>query len=109
MFDTRVRAATVLVACGLLLVGCSASADDSDELQTATDNCVLAYESLPYGLEVLSEQTGKEATPTTPCDNWIESQGEADFIDFWTDPSEYIPYVINSAKVDALGEAGLGD
>lgn len=72
----------------------------------ARDNCLAAYRELPNVIATLEEQSGKAAEAATPCDNWIESQGEADFIEFWTTPSKYIPYVIGAAKVDAAVDMG---
>jgi hypothetical protein len=72
----------------------------------ARENCLSAYRELPNVIATLEEQSGEPADTATPCDNWIESQGEADFVHFWTTPTEYIPYVISVAKVDAAVEMG---
>lgn len=104
-----------LAPLAMLLAGCTVSSSGSpsttsptpvDEMSIARDNCLTAYTELPHSIETLAEQSGEEADTSTPCDNWVESQGEDGFIDFWTDPAKYIPYVISEGKLETFAELG---
>lgn len=101
------RTLLAIVPLIVLLSGCTAnSASDAENttkptMSDARENCLAAYRELPNAIATLEEQSGEPADTATPCDNWIESQGEADFIEFWTTPAKYIPYVISAGKVDA--------
>lgn len=81
----------VLAPLALLLTACT-----SPGIDDARANCDTTYEHLL-------------TAPSSPCDAWIDSQGEDEFVRFWTTPAEYLPFAMNAAKVDALKEAGLGD
>jgi hypothetical protein len=98
------RAATVTVALAVLtLTGCSTAAPDP--FAVAWDTCVSAYDALPHELDVLAEQNpGTQVSRETPCENWVESQGEDGFIDFWGDPDEYMDFVVSAAKLQAIAE-----
>lgn len=106
------RALLVIVPLVALLSGCAATPADetadpaSPTMDDARGNCLSAYRELPNVIATLEEQSGADADTATPCDNWIESQGEADFVEFWTTPAKYIPYVISVAKVDAAVDMG---
>ncbi|WP_449408361.1 hypothetical protein [Microbacterium maritypicum] len=91
----------------VLLVGCTPAPAETPREPTVDDarvTCEAAYSELPHSLEVLAEQTGEEVDAATPCDNWIDSQGEAAFIEFWTTPSKYMPYVVSNGKLEALSD-----
>lgn len=89
-----------------LLAGCSAPEPSPDVAEPTIDdaraNCVTAYKDLPGSVATLAAQSGAPADAETPCDNWIESQGESEFVDFWTDPATFIPYVISQGKLEGL-------
>lgn len=98
------RAATVTVALAVLtLTGCSSATPDP--FAGAWETCVNAYGALPHELDVLAEQNpGTQVSRETPCENWVESQGEDGFIDFWGDPDEYMDFVVSAAKLQAIAE-----
>ncbi|MEV4738544.1 MULTISPECIES: hypothetical protein [unclassified Microbacterium] len=101
------RSSVLLILALILLVGCTPAPTPSSDEPTVDDarvTCEAAYSELPHSLEVLAEQSGEDVDAATPCDNWIESQGEAEFIDFWTTPSKYMPYVVSNGKLEALSE-----
>jgi|GEM_PF-5730716 len=103
----------VVGTAGLVVLGVTIadrmSASGDPGISEARANCELVYSDLPRWVDNLAEQTGQPADTATPCDNWIESKGEAAFIEFWTTPSQYIPSAMTLAKLEALDEAGLSD
>lgn len=101
---TLCAAGVLLTALGL--TACSGSpaptATPDDGYVAAWNTCLAAYAELPHSLDVLEQQTGKPATKITPCENWIDSQGRDGFIKFWSDPDNYMRYVIDEAALQAL-------
>lgn len=112
------KRALAIVPVVFLLAGCTAApasepspssetmATVSSAADTARDTCIAAYSEMPNAIATLAEQSGEPATTETPCDNWVESQGEAAFVEFWTTPTDFVPFVVNSAKVEALSAVG---
>ncbi|MCC4266231.1 hypothetical protein [Microbacterium schleiferi] len=98
--NRRAAIATVALA-AITLTGCATTTPE--DFADAWDTCVSAYGALPRELDVLAEQNpGTKVDRETPCENWVESQGEDGFVDFWGDPDEYMDFVVSAAKVDAL-------
>lgn len=98
----------ILAPLALILASCS-TAPASPTMAEARETCITAYRELPHSVQVLEDQSGEPADTATPCDNWIQSQGDDAFIDFWTTPTKYLPYVVNESKLEALAEAGFAD
>lgn len=113
----RMLGGAILAGAAWLLTGCSAvsvpvptitvvstpAADDG--YQSANATCMNAYIELPYALEVISRQTGKDTTAVSACRNWQTTVGRADYIQFWTDSSKYMPFVANAVKLESAREA----
>lgn len=104
------KRALALVPLVVLLAGCTTAptpdktptAEFTPTIGDARANCLAAYEELPHAIETLTIQSGELADTATPCDNWIESQGEAAFVEFWTTPETFIPFVISEGKLEGL-------
>jgi hypothetical protein len=89
-----IAVATVSLAVAVL-AGCVASEPShATVFEIAWDNCTSAYREFA--------KTGAYAE--TPCENWMESQGRDEFAKFWSDPDEFIAFVVREAKLEALEE-----
>ncbi|WP_137845162.1 hypothetical protein [Microbacterium sp. 2FI] len=76
-----------------VLAGCAASEPRHPAaFDIAWDNCTSAYQELA--------KTGAYAE--RPCENWIDSQGRDEFAEFWSNPDEFIAFVVSEAKLGAL-------
>lgn len=80
------------VALALVLTGCGS---ESADLATAMETCLEAYEPALNWTEDLGGPEGA-------CGNWIESQGEAAFIEFWSDREQWQPYIKNVYELEVL-------
>ena len=89
------------------LTACAAAEPTPDAYDAAWATCVGAYTELPHSLDVLAAQSGESVTRETPCQNWIDSQGETAFVSFWSDPGQYMGYLVSEAKLEVLSELGL--
>jgi hypothetical protein len=91
----RLIAVTTVSLTVAVLAGCAGSApSDTTTFSIAWENCTSAFEEL--------SKTG--VFDNTPCENWIESEGREEFADFWSDPEEFIAYVVREAQLGALEE-----
>lgn len=81
------------VALTLILTGCGS--ESAAALATAMETCLEAYEPALNWTEDLGGPEGA-------CGNWIESQGEAAFIEFWSDQDQWQPYIKNVYELEVL-------
>jgi hypothetical protein len=89
-----IAVAAVSLAVAVLAACAASEPTDATAFDIAWANCTSAFE----------EFSKTAVFDDTPCESWIERKGRDGFADFWSDPDEFIPYVVREAQLGAAEE-----